>query len=473
MVVFLEVMIINKREGLVFLFLLLFMLTLGIYSQWPTTLTPDAAMHAEIVHLIGQQGFLRTWEPYAPVAFTYPPLFHYLAFLLPLEPIDAVRVLGLVIWLFFPLAAYLLVGSYDKKAAVFGAVIVGFMPLLSTIFVYGEFPQLLGMLFFVFEWYFLRKNAYKWGALFTGLVVLSHAFVGLVAVFLFFYACCLEKRKIKKEITAVVVLVFVSSLWGYGYINIVLNALSGKWNNIVYNATQPVFGFWPVERIVDFLFGIHGFTVILFILALFGFFCVRDGWLRAFFVVGVALSVFHLPLTQLKVYDMTGIVVLVLAALGMEKMIRGLNKRWRMVGVALVLVVLGVVQVVHIQRGLENWFNPEIAPTSELAEAARWLAEHDPQMVRVYAHRASAWVGVLAQKLPLNPDVSYIEVFTPHYKEQLAAQEEVGKWLERGWNASEMLRRWDVEYIIVPSEIGVGLPLVYGKGGLNVYSVNG
>ena len=43
---------------LIWIILLGFVLGIGVYSQWPLTITPDAAMHAEIVGMINEQGFL-------------------------------------------------------------------------------------------------------------------------------------------------------------------------------------------------------------------------------------------------------------------------------------------------------------------------------------------------------------------------------------------------------------------------------
>src|SRR3989344_5206253 len=134
------------------------MLALGVFSQWPTTITPDVAMHAEIVEIIKIQGFIQTWEPYAQNEFTYPPLFHYATLLLPLESIDAVRALGLVIWLLFPLAIYFLVSTYNKKAAITAAFFIGLVPSFATVFMNSEFPQLFAILLLILKWYFLRKE---------------------------------------------------------------------------------------------------------------------------------------------------------------------------------------------------------------------------------------------------------------------------------------------------------------------------
>jgi len=45
---------------IVFLIYAVILAVLGVFSQWPTTITPDAAMHAEIVEIIKVQGFIQT-----------------------------------------------------------------------------------------------------------------------------------------------------------------------------------------------------------------------------------------------------------------------------------------------------------------------------------------------------------------------------------------------------------------------------
>src|SRR3989338_10710695 len=120
---------------IIYPFIGIFLLFLAIQSQFPAAITPDAAMHAEIVEAIGHQGFITTWEPYTSNSYTYPPLFHYIAFVLPLEPIDAVRALGIVLWLVMPIAMYFLVATYDngnkpdKKAGLIAALLIGLVPV--------------------------------------------------------------------------------------------------------------------------------------------------------------------------------------------------------------------------------------------------------------------------------------------------------------------------------------------------------
>ncbi len=448
---------------LVVFFVFTFQLILGIYSQFPTTITPDAAMHAEIVNIIREQGFIRTWEPYAPNDYSYPPLFHYLATLLTpfLLSIDAVRVLGIIIWLCFPLSLYVLVATYKKEAALTAACLGAVAPPLATVFIYGEFPQLLAMLFLIWEWYFLRCERYLLGAVFAGLIVLSHSFVPFAAIALLAYFLISSKQIKYAAATCIVALPWVPA-----YVLVVQNILSGAWENTRYNAVQPVFGFWPTHTIIDWLFGAHGLGI-LAPLAAYGVFKVRDWWVRGFFAVGLAFTLFHIPFTQLKIYDLLVLPVIVLASLGVYELSLLFKDRGGYLAAALcVFLFLGLVQVQHFENARVNWFNPEIAPTAELADAARWLAVYDPRPVKIYAHSASAWVGILSLKLPLDPDIAHIEAFSKAYREQLDMQAAIKMVLSAG---SDSRLVSGVSYLIVPVSVDVMLPPIYRNDKWAVY----
>src|SRR3989344_2852925 len=241
------------KESFMFSILFLFLIVLGVWSQWPTTITPDAAMHAEIVELIGQQGYVTTWKPYADNAYTYPPLFHYLAFLLPLESIDAVRALGIVLWLVLPVVMYLLMSTFNKKAGMIAAFLVVLVPSFSNVFVYSEFPQLMAMSLLLLEWYLLRTERVSWAACTVGVIGLTHVFFVLIAALLFLVHT--KVRDWKYGLLSLLVMV----PWLPAYVRVVMNVLSGQWENVRYNATQPVFGFWGTQELYDWFVGVRLF----------------------------------------------------------------------------------------------------------------------------------------------------------------------------------------------------------------------
>jgi hypothetical protein len=442
---------------LLFVFLLLF----GIYSQWSTTITPDAAMHAEIVVAIKEQGFIMTWEPYADNEYTYPPLFHYIAILLPLEPIDSARVLGMLVWLVLPVALYGLVATYRRDAAFIAAALIGLVPSFSNVFIYGEFPQLMAMVFLLLEWRLLRQGKITWAAIVTGLIVLTHVFFALVGL-LFFGYYCVRKREWRALIGLAVALP-----WLPAYGTVVQNALSGGWENVRYNAIQPVFGFWPMQVSIDWLVGIEGLTPVLLPLAIIGFWKVKDVFLRCVFVFALVFTMFHIPFTQLKIFDFLAIPVVILASIALVEL--PTKRAYRNAIIVALVVCLAFVQGVHFWNTQVNWFNPEIAPTTELADAAEWLARYDPSFVRMYAHQASAWTGVLAHKLPLNPDITHLERFSDEYREQLAVQKEIKETLIEGRDVQSLLHEHDIRYLIIPFGLGQDLELLYSNGVWGVY----
>lgn len=450
------------KESIIFFLLFAFLIILGVWSQWPTTITPDAAMHAEIVELIKSQGYLTTWEPYAENAYTYPPLFHYLAFLLPLEPIDAVRGLGVILLVVLPFAMYLLVGTFNKKAAMIAAALVVMIPSFSNVFIYSEFPQLMAMLLLLFEWYLLRKEKLIWAAVMVGLIGLTHVFFVLVAALLF-----LAHTKVRDWSKGAIAFV-VMLPWLPAYTHIVMNVLSGQWENVRYNATQPVFGFWGANELYDWFVSTHGLTAVMMILAVYGFFIAKDKVLRGMFVLSVLFSVFHIPFTQLKILDLLAFPTAMLASLTFASL--PLKGYWKKSVVVVVIVFMLIVQVNHFYVAKKWWLNPEIAPTPEFADAARWLGEYDDAFVRVYFHQASAWGGILAHKPPLNPDITHLEAFSDAYKEQIDGQRKIKEALTaNGEIDSAIVQRYNLRYFIVPVELKPSLELLYSNGKWGVY----
>lgn len=448
-----------------------FLFALAVYSQWPTTITPDAAMHAEIVVAIQEQGWITAWMPYAQNEYTYPPLFHYIAVLLPLEPIDSVRVLGILIWLTLPVALYGVVATYRRDIAFVAAALVGLVPSFSNVFIYGEFPQVMAMVLLLWEWRLARRGRMAWAGFVAGLIVLTHVFFALVGLLFFCYYWCRRSNSTRELRTnpdwrSLVGLV-VMLPWLPAYGTIVQNALSGGWENVRYNATQPVFGFWPMQVSADWLVGIEGLTPVLLPLAIIGFWKVKDVFLRGVFVFALAFTLFHIPFTQLKILDFLAVPVVMLAAIALMEL--QMKRAGRNAIIVAIVVCLAAVQGLHFWNTQVNWLNPDIAPTPDLTDAAEWLVEYDPSFVRVYAHQASAWVGILAHKLPLDPDITHLERFSDEYKAQLGVQKVIKDMLVRGGDVRSLLQKNDVRYLIIPVGLGKNLELLYSNGVWGVY----
>ena len=450
------------KESFMFLILFLFLIVLGVWSQWPTTITPDAAMHAEIVELIGQQGYVTTWQPYADNAYTYPPLFHYLAFLLPLKSIDSVRALGIVLWLVLPLMMYLLMSTFNKKAGMIAAFLVVLVPSFSNVFIYSEFPQLMAMSLLLLEWYLLRTERVSWAACTVGVIGLTHVFFVLIAALLFLVHT--KVRDWKYGLLSLLVMV----PWLPAYVRIVMNVLSGQWENVRYNATQPVFGFWGTQELYDWFVGVHGLTAVLVILSVYGFFVTKDRILRGIFVFSVFFTAFHVPFTQLKILDLLAFPVVILASLALVSL--PLKSYWKKSVVVIVVIFMLIVQVNHFYVAEKWWLNPEIAPTEEFADAARWLGEYDDSFVRVYFHQASAWGGILSHKLPLEPDITHLEAFSESYKKQIEGQREIKNSLaETKEVEGDVVRAYDIRYFVIQVDKAGRLEQLYSNDVWGVY----
>ncbi|HLC74701.1 MAG TPA: hypothetical protein VJH88_02490 [Candidatus Nanoarchaeia archaeon] len=458
------------KEFLLFVLLFCILLALGIYSQWPTTITPDAAMHAEIVELIRAQGVVTTWQPYAVNQYTYPPLFHYIAFLLPLEPIDAVRALGLVLWLLLPVAMYLLLSTFDRRAAVIGAILIGLVPSFSNVFIYSEFPQLMSMVLLLLEWYFLRKEKHAAAAVAVGVIGLTHVFFVLVAAALFLAHVWLGGKVRALRYLGLSAVVMIPWLYAYG--QIVMNVLAGTWENTRYNLTQPVFGFWSSNALYDWFVSAHGLTLVLMVLASYGLLTVKDRVLRGLFVVCVVLSVYHIPFTQLKMFDLLAVPAVMLAAIGLSAI--SLKSFWKKSVVVIVVIFMLMLQVNHFWVAKNWWLNPEIAPTEEFTDAARWLRSYDDTFTRVFFYQASAWGGVLSGKLPLDPDITHLEAFSDDYKEQVEGQRKIKEALVDGEGIdADIVERYDIKYFVLPVEFAGELKsdLLYSNDVWGVYRI--
>ncbi len=449
---------------------------LGYYILYPAGVTPDTAIHTEMAELVKEQGYPQTWQPYADNGFTYPPLFHYLAaflgfFGLPL--VEAVRVLGILVFLSVPVTVYHLAKTYNKHAALYAAAVSAMIPALSNVFMMAEFPQLLSMEFILLLIYFLRTKKYMHASAATGLAILSHPLMSVIAVIIHLYHFPFREHA-RTKILFILIPLIIASFWIPGYMKITENALSGKWANTEYNYppyNQPVFWFWPPETALDFLFGFGFFTPVLIPLALLGFCRTRDRFLRLFFVFSLAFTVFHLPYTQLKILDMLSIPVIILAAAGISSIELKLGrKQYSAAFIIIVFAFLFCSQINHYVNAKNLWGNPNVPPDA-LIESSLWLKDYDSTRQRIYTSRASAWAGVISNKLPLNPDISYLESFSDEYRQQLADWKEIGAGISRKADFSQLLKKWNISYLISEENITAGCLRKIHSGAWNVYEV--
>lgn len=251
--------VISKCHVILFSVLGIVLAGLGYYTLYPYSVTYDPAMHAEIVRLVSIQGYVQTWEPYAQNPFTYPPLFHYLGFvfyLFGLGFVDAVRILGILVFISMPPSMYALVRSYkgSEVAALSASLGVVLIPVTATIFILGEFPELLALELIILLLYFKHEGRSKLVALVAGLVVIAHPVMALAGGFLFIYYGVADlPRRSKDALVYIVLFLVVIGFWVPQYAAMAWNVLTGQWRIETLGGMykQPFFWFWRPEDIVD------------------------------------------------------------------------------------------------------------------------------------------------------------------------------------------------------------------------------
>ncbi|MCX6818098.1 MAG: hypothetical protein NTU57_04540 [Candidatus Aenigmarchaeota archaeon] len=462
-----------RDEICVLLPLVLVALASGIYVHYPVSITNDSAIHSEIVNIIVRQGYPTSWQPYADNGFTYPPLFHYIAsipVLLGLNPVDAVRITGIIIWSLLPLCFYLLGSLYGRKTAMVSASLSILVPFLSNVFIFGEFPQLLAMELLVLEMYFLKRGKYVTSGILAGLGVLCHPFIWIVSLLAYlYYALPVIARNVKAAYILVVPAA-VALPWIPKYFQILMNVLSGSWQNVVYNEYQPVFWFWPPETLTTYLFGLNYFTPVIIALSMFGFLKAKDRFIRLFFAATLVFSVYHIPYTQLKIFDTLAIPAVILSSIGITELSMHVKKHDVRYGTAIpvmFLVAMACIQAYHFDFAKTAWPNIMISPDKPLYDAAVWLGAYDGEEVKIYAESAPSWSGALSRKIPLEPEITYLESFSDSYKEQSEANKMIKERLDAGEDVTGIVEKYSLKYMLTKQE--TRFRKIYEKGGWFVY----
>ena len=468
---------IKKRRTGIIVIVPLFLISLlsGTYAHYPVSITNDPAIHSEIVNVMQHQGYPSTWEPYAVNDFTYPPLFHFFALLLNLlgvPAIDSVRIIGIILWALLPVAAYAFGSVYGRKTAMLSAFMSLSLPFLSNVFIFGEFPQLMATELLIMEIYFLKKGKYAYSGIAVGLAILSHPFIAVVSFMVYLYFVLpISLGKIKNFL--LIPLPFVVSLpWITKYMQIFFNMYSGTWQNTVYNEYQPAFWFWPADTLAKYLFDFNYFTPIVLLLCCVGLAKTEDKFLRSFFMAAFLFSVFHLPYTQLKVFDVMAVPSLVLAPIGILEIAKRLRKcspKYGFLAIAAFIIIMSSSQTYHFYHAKNFWTNPEISPEPPLYATALWLGEYDKTDARIYVDSAPAWLGALSHKIPLEPEISYLERFSENYVEQQQINEMIKEKLMAKEEVSVLARNAGLKYVITKEE--ADLDTIHSGDGWFVYAI--
>jgi hypothetical protein len=244
--------------------------------------------------------------------------------------------------------------------------------------------------------------------------------------------------------------------------------ISGEWKNVVYTAEQPNFWFWSLEALAKYLFDINYFTPIIIILSFIGLIKTKDRFMKFFFLACFIFSVYHIPNTQLKIFDMLTIPSAILASVGILELSRYARK-YRMIVITIFILTMFSFQTYHFYHAKNFWFIPDVSPEPPLYMTAIWLGNYDKDPSKIYVDSAPAWFGMLSNKIPMEPEISYLEKFSEDYLNQLELRRMIKERLESGEDIRDLANQAGLKYVITKEQ--TSLSQVYSEFGWFVYEV--
>ncbi len=422
----------------------------------PLPLTYDPALHGEISSYIIPEHFIpATWQPLSDVVYTYPPLFHWTSFLFSASGIEIytiVIVLGLLLYALFPVSFYLYGLSFGKKEAILFSLFGAVQASLIEVFAAGEYPQLLAMNLLLIVLYFLNKKNYANAAVFSGLVLLSHTFIFLymAALLLFYYLIHNKKIRIGDVVSFLLVVFFISLVWIPKYFNVIDNATKGSWENTIWYYQG---GFVGLEKINSMFFSVMPgarMGVILLFLSCVGIACLhkrKNYFPAAIFLFTAIFTIFHIPGTQYKFPDMLSIATPPIAAIGLLSLLE--KKSFGKLAVLAALLLIIAVNPYINANNLRNCCVSKDIPNAEQVILAKWLRGYDIAHGTVAADGDyELWFSLIANKYPMNPRVSELEVFTDNYRLRLSDRLGILNQIKGGVSPDADLIKWNIAYLV-------------------------
>ncbi len=447
--------------------LFIYLFSSAYLSQNPLPPTYDPALHAEIAGpIISSQAYPTTWEPLAKNPYTYPPLFHWVSFLISQSGLEIFRVvifLGIFLYAIFPISTYIFVSAVDKKFALLSAVSAALISNWIEVFAAGEYPQMLAMNLSLLFLYFLFKKKFLPAGIVLGLTFLSHPFVPIFLtgfLLIQFFINLKNSSKNRKDVLinfsklAFTALIF-SSLWIPKYFEIVDNAISQRWENVQHYQQAGFIGFESV-RSIFFDANVHTrFGLAFSLLSFLGLLILL--WKKEFFITSLFLftllfTVFHIPGTQLKFLDMLSIPIPALTAVG----IFNIGKILRSINPAILIIFLFLVFMFYIPNPYTKNFSVQNCCKQhtfsvETIEAANWLRNNDENYSRiVFVSKVEdeIWFSVVSKKLALDPHITALEALTEDAKQQVEDRAKVVQGMRQNENVDEVLEKYSVKYIV-------------------------
>ncbi len=427
----------------------------------PLPLTYDPALHTEIAsYVIGNSFFPSTWAPLADVKYTYPPLFHWIAFLLSASGFETYKIViftGLFLYALFPISFYIYGRAFGEKEAVLFSFFGAIQASLIEVFAAGEYPQLLSMNLLVIVLYFLEKKNYLNAGIFSGLTVLSHAFTALYTAALIAIHYFLVRKKIKSEHAFVFILAafLMSVAWLPRYMEIADNAINNRWENTIWYY-KP--GFVGAEKISDMFFSVmpgSRMGGILLLLSAAGIFYLRTKKIYfpiAAFVFTLIFTIFHAPGTQYKFPDMLAIAVTPLAAMGVFNLSKKASLgKFAVLGAMMLMVAFN--PYVNATN-LHNCCVSKDIPNQAQTNLAEWIKNNDTSRSSMLVDGDhEVWLALIAHKYPMNPRISELEVFTDNYRQLLDGRKNAIDEIRKGHDPAKILSEWGVEYIVTENSL--------------------
>lgn len=476
-----------------------FLLLFGYITTIPLTATYDPAMHSEVVDpVISTQIYPLTWSPLADTKYTYPPLFHWLAFLISrfgIEPVTAVIFLGLVLYAVFPFCLYLLGSFWSRKIGLLSAIAGAFISSWSFVFLAGEYPQLLAMdLSVVFIYYYLKRDYVKSGV-FLGLTFLSHPFVPVyLTIFVLIHSFLELGRKNKDffitSLKCLMIALVITSIWLPQYFMIIQSATTHQWRNVRWYYKPGFVGFEEVNSLFFSFTPMGRINPVIFILSLAGAgLILKKGFkndkkgdktaLLVLFLFMVAFSVFHIPGTQYKFPDMLSIAIPPLSALGISYSSGKLNGSKRVKNLIVVLIAL-VFLFSAYNVGLVNlnfYSNKQkFVSTPYAREAGLWLRNYDPEYSRIVkTGEDEVWFSVISHKYAMDPMITDLEVLTENTKAQMGDREIIIEKINQSKAISGLVEKYEIRYVITEgfeASVSDG-QLIYDKDDVKIYKFSG
>jgi hypothetical protein len=449
----------NKINFIWFLIpLIIFQLSVGIISNSEFILE-DTGIHSMMTNVL-KQGWPNDYGDVSNTKFTYPPLFHFFSLILSffgISQINAVKLIGLLVFMAIPVSFFFLSSIFNKKYAIIGSLISTVIVNVTILMNFSQFPQLLAINLLCFHIFFFFKDKYLLSGIFAGLTILSHPFIGFFTGFLLLLKLALYRDK--NVFKTIIIAFLISLIWLFKYILILFNIFTNSWNN-----TRWYFmGYGFRDGIINLLF--ERFSILILILAMFGAIfmfqtAIKGDKKHIYFLILFMFTLFftfyHRPEFQLKMLDMLTISFIPLSIYFIS-MIEKINySKYLILFIVIILLVSAYNPILHTYKIQEK----NNALDKDLFLVAKWLKNYDIERSKIILDINSSqsfknnlsWDGYyfnsellfaeISNKIPMEAIISDLESYSEEYKQQLIDREEIinGNF--------DLLKKYNIKYYI-------------------------